>query len=442
MRRGGAGRPDGIDRPIVCAAARELVRSSRVMEERGTLVTGYTVVDLETTGLFPQKHDRIIEIGIVSLSDDGEVVDEWSTLINPGRDVGPTEIHGITARDVLAAPSFRDVAHHVIGSLNGRTLVAHNARFDTQFLDYEFERAGLGTRPPTPSLCTMQLSNTYLRGASRKLKDCCTAANVRHVDEHTAIGDARAVAGLLTFYLSQSARPVPWEHTNRVTRGHWWPALDITPGEAPTRARIGAARRPDEWLDRISSQLPRNPEPRVEAYLDVLERAMLDGYLSAHEEEALIEVAIELGLQRDQIAAVHATFLDAMAIAAWEDGVVTDVELADLLSVASMLGLPGGLVRIALGRAEKFAGHSAPNSGFGLEMGDQVVFTGELSVPRGQLEDLVQQSGLRCGGITKRTKVVVAADPDSQSGKAAKARSYGIPVITEAAFARLLESMH
>jgi DNA polymerase-3 subunit epsilon len=401
-------------------------------------MTGYTVLDLETTGLFPQKHDRILEIGIVSVSEDGDVLDEWSTLINPGRDVGPTHIHGITARDVLDAPLFRDVAGHVIGSLNGRTLVAHNARFDTHFLDYEFELAGLGTRAPTPSLCTMQLSSSYLRGASRKLKDCCTAASVPHVDEHTAIGDARAVAGLLRFYLSQSGRPVPWGHTNRLTRRHWWPTFDTSAGHVPTRARVGAARRPDEWLERISSQLPRNPEPRVEAYLDVLERAMLDGYLSWHEEEALIQVAVDLGLHRDQIAAVHATFLDAMAIAAWEDGVVTDAELTDLNNVARMLGLPQGLVRIALDRAEKFAGRSAAGGGFRLEIGDQVVFTGELSVPRSQLEDLVQQAGLKCGGITKKTKVVVAADPDSQSGKAAKARSYGVPVITEAAFARLL----
>lgn len=398
-------------------------------------MTGYTVLDLETTGLFPQKHDRILEIGIVSVSEDGDVLDEWSTLINPGRDVGPTRIHGITARDVLSAPTFQDVAGHVISSLNGRTLVAHNARFDTHFLDYEFDRAGLGTRPPTPSLCTMQLSNSYLRGASRKLRDCCAAASVPHLDEHTAIGDARAVAGLLRFYLTQSGRPVPWGHTNRLTRRHWWPEFDTCAGQVPTMVRVGAARRPDEWLERISSQLPRNPEPRIEAYLDVLERAMLDGYLSSHEEEALIQIAVELGLHRDQIAAVHATFLDAMAIAAWEDGVVTDAELADLGSVARMLGLPQGLIRIALDIAEKFAGRSTTSGGFKLEMGDQVVFTGELSVARGQLEDLVRQAGLKCGAITKRTKVVVAADPDSQSGKAAQARRYGIPVITEAAFA-------
>ncbi|QCX26971.1 hypothetical protein FC770_11715 [Nocardioides jishulii] len=169
---------------------------------------------------------------------------------------------------------------------------------------------------------------------------------------------------------------------------------------------------------------------------------MLDGYLSAHEEAALIEVAMHLGLHRDQVAAVHMTFLDAMAIAAWEDGVVTEAEHTVLSSVAAMLGLPRDLVRIALDRAEKVADRSSTSDAFKLESGDQVVFTGELSAPRGQLEELAERAGLRCGGVNKKTKLVVAADPDSQSGKAAKARSYEIPVITEAAFSRLLDSMH
>jgi DNA polymerase-3 subunit epsilon len=405
-------------------------------------MAGYTVVDLETTGLFPQKHDRILEIGLISVSETGEVEAEWSTLINPGRDVGPTHIHGITARDILGAPTFADIAAHVISTLAGTTLVAHNSRFDTQFLDYEFDRARLGTRPPTPSLCTMQLSTSYLNGASRKLKDCCTAAKVNHVAEHTALGDARAVAGLLRYYLSCCGAPVPWSDTLLATRAHWWPRFDIVPKSIRTVARTGAPRRPDAWLDRISSQLPRNPEPKIEAYLDVLEQAMLDSYLSAHEEEALIEVAVDLGLHRDQIAAVHATFLDAMAIAAWSDGVVTDTESAELVGVARMLGLPGELVRIALHRAEKQASRRSESDGFRLQRGDQVVFTGELSVPRDLLVSLAQQAGLKPGGVNKNTRLVVAADPDSLSGKAAKARDYGIPVITEAAFARMLGDLN
>ena len=403
-------------------------------------MTGYTVIDLETTGLFPQKRDRILEVGIIALSDTGEVESEWTTLVNPQRDVGPTHIHGITARDVLDAPTFAEVAAGVIAALAGRTLVAHNARFDTQFLDYEFERAGLGTRPPTPSLCTMQLSSSYLRGASRKLKDCCSAAAVEHSAQHTALGDARAVAGLLTYYLQCAGVPVPWRDINRRTRSHWWPTLTAQ-GSIRTFTRTGAPRRPDAWLDRITSNLPRNPDARIEAYLDVLEQAMLDGYLSAHEEQALIEVAEDLGLHRDQLAALHATYLDSMAISAWADGVVTEGETLQLVSVAGMLGLPSGLVHIALERAERAKSNSERDGGFRLGPGDQVVFTGALSVPRDKWEGLVEQVGLRNGGVNKGTRVVVAADPDSQSGKAAKARSYGIPVITEAAFARLLADL-
>ncbi|MGH8522801.1 MAG: exonuclease domain-containing protein [Gammaproteobacteria bacterium] len=405
-------------------------------------MTGYTIVDLETTGLFPKQHDRVLEIGLINVSDKGDIESEWGTLLNPQRDVGPTSIHGITAREVLDAPTFNDVAQHVISSLAGRTMVAHNARFDTQFLDYEFDRAGVGARSPTPSLCTMQLSSSFLSGSSRKLKDCCAAAHVDHLDEHTALGDARAVAGLLRYYLSRAGVPVPWASILESTRSHWWPTFEVS-GSSTHRpvSRTATARRPDAWLDRITSALPRNPDPEVEAYLDVLEKAMLDGYLSAHEESALTDLALSLGLQRDQLAALHATYLDSMAIAAWEDGTVTDAEVADLVRVANILGLPGNLVQVALKRVEILAGETK-NGKFRLHTGDQVVFTGDLSVPRDRLIDLAQQIGLRHGGVNKNTKVVVAADPDSQSGKAAKARSYGIPVVTEAAFARMLDDLH
>ena len=60
---------------------------------------------------------------------------------------------------------------------------------------------------------------------------------------------------------------------------------------------------------------------------------------------------------------------------------------------------------------------------------------------RGEWEAIARARGLELGGVTKRTKLVVAADPNSYSGKAAKARNYGIPIVTEAAFERLLGGM-
>jgi len=179
----------------------------------------------------------------------------------------------------------------------------------------------------------------------------------------------------------------------------------------------------------------------VESYLCVLEQVLLDGYLSAHEEDALVRLAMSVGLERDQLAAIHMTYVDAMAIAAWADGTVTDSERTELHQVALMLGLPLTLVNGALRRAESFA-EKRQGERFTLAPGDQVVFTGQLSVPHEQLVDMVQQSGLVVGGINKRTKLVVAADPDSLSGKAGKARDHGIPVVTEAAFARMLADLY
>lgn len=73
-------------------------------------MAGYTVVDVETTGLVPERADRIVELAVTYVSHDGQVQDHWSTLVNPQRDVGPTRIHGITPSDVLKAPTFQELA--------------------------------------------------------------------------------------------------------------------------------------------------------------------------------------------------------------------------------------------------------------------------------------------------------------------------------------------
>jgi hypothetical protein len=68
------------------------------------------VIDVETTGLFPWRHDRIVEIAAVVVNEHGMIEREFVSLVNPQRDVGPTRIHGLTAEDVLHAPPFCDIA--------------------------------------------------------------------------------------------------------------------------------------------------------------------------------------------------------------------------------------------------------------------------------------------------------------------------------------------
>src|SRR3954447_5753566 len=112
------------------------------------------VIDVETTGLFPRS-DRIVEIGLVLLDDRGEVEAEFQTLVNPGRDVGPTALHGIKAADVAEAPTFAQLAPSLRSLRAGRVVVPHNALFDLRFLAAEFARASQHV-DLSPSLCTMR----------------------------------------------------------------------------------------------------------------------------------------------------------------------------------------------------------------------------------------------------------------------------------------------
>ncbi len=67
------------------------------------------------------------------------------------------------------------------------------------------------------------------------------------------------------------------------------------------------------------------------------------------------------------------------------------------------------------------------------------MITGDTARTREEWIHRLLDAGLTHGGVTKATRVLVAADPDSLSGKATKARDYGIPIITEAAFERIFE---
>src|SRR5258706_7356923 len=123
------------------------------------------IVDLETTGAHP-AWDRVTEIAVVEVQD-GEVVSEWSTLVNPGTSIPPAiqALTGITNAMVADAPSFEDLAPDLLERLEGPVFVAHNARFDYGFLRHAFERAGLRFQART--LCTVKLSRRLYPGHAR-----------------------------------------------------------------------------------------------------------------------------------------------------------------------------------------------------------------------------------------------------------------------------------
>jgi DNA polymerase III subunit epsilon len=399
---------------------------------------GYAVVDVETTGLFAGGwHNRIAEIGIVLVSRDGAITDTWSTLVNPERDLGPQHVHGIKASDARLAPTFVEIAADVGALLENRIVVAHNLAFDARFLRYEFDRLGFSVPVDVElGLCTMAMAQQYLRSPSRSLAACCASVGIRQGTAHSALYDAQAAAELLAHMIRLAGQPEPWSHL--FTDRHVWPVLPDSCGRTQQRGALDA--RPQDFLARLVDRLPAVRDvPHADDYLALLDRALLDRHLSASEQDALIDLAESLGISFDTAMALHRRYLDALAQAAWQDDVVTDTERQDLLRVSGLLGLSADDVDAAL-RDAATSTESQPWGRFRLHTGDVVVFTGQLDGDREEWERRAVAAGLRVtgSGVTRRTRLVVAADPDSLSGKARKARQYGIPIVTASAFEAML----
>jgi DNA polymerase-3 subunit epsilon len=399
----------------------------------------YAVVDLETTGLKTSWHDRIVEIAVVRLDEAGRFHDQWCTLVNPDRDLGPQEIHGITAAEARTAPSFADLAGQIVERLAGHTVVAHNLNFDAGFLTAEF--AKLGYRVPVAAgrgLCTMRLGGHFLPTAARSLEACRVAAGLTPHRAHSALHDARAAAELLTYYLQRAGNPPPWAPLLHEAQQVVWPDVPSR-GLAPVSRRRPEDREP-HFLTRLVDRLPRLRDPQADAYLDVLDRALLDRHISASETDQLVATADQLGLARADVQHLHTGYLINLAAIAFEDEILTDAELHDLHSVAALLGLTPDDVDAALTRARDTP--VPARTQWRLNPGDMVVFTGSMTPPREIWESDAVANGLAVSGnVTKRTRLLIAADPDSMSGKAKKARQYDIPIVHPTAYQDMLATL-
>lgn len=400
---------------------------------------GFAVIDVETTGLFPTAHDRIVEIAIVHVNPEGRITGSWQTLVNPERDLGAQHIHGIRAAEILDAPRFAEIADHVQELLHGRVVVAHNARFDIGFVDAEMRRAGRVEPTFTESLCTMLLAREYLPGVGRTLADCCDACGIELAHAHSAGADAYATAELFGVYLDlndadrwqglllSSARAVSSRR----------PAIPLEAVWRPRATDVDSRAADPDFLARLLDRMPEIAGPEEhQVYLALLDRCLLDRHLSEHEKRQLVRTADELGIGRATAHALHGRYFDDLAGIAWEDGILTSAEIADLAIVASLLSIEPQQVTAALAARPAVPAASAERAAatgpHTLLPGTVLVLTGEMRMPREEWHTvLVSRGHVPKPAVTKAVALVVAADPDSLSGKARKARDYGIPVVGE-----------
>lgn len=410
----------------------------------------YVAVDVETTGFSPRLHDRVIEIAMVQVTGEG-IEDEFVTLVNPDRDVGRTDIHGIRASDLMGAPSFDEIADEVIDRLRERVLVAHNAKFDNGFIGAELTRAGYFL-PAVPSLCTLQLAYRIFPGlGNHQLVSCCDAAGIRGRRWHSALEDARSVAALLHALI-------------RASEGRGWDSLEslgCLPLDFPidlwppreTRQRPRVRVREDNqqradlpFLARVVASLGpiQGNNARLAPYMDLLSRALEDRRVTTEEADALAATALEWGLTREEAMGAHQAYLESVLATALADGRVSGAERHDLEGVAHLLALDASildaLIERHLEQGQSTAGETLQVSN--LLSGMTVCFTGTLlgryrgeTITRELAHELARSAGLVTrASVTKDLDLLVVSDPNTGSAKGKAAERFGTRIMAEAAF--------
>ncbi|RIS79098.1 exonuclease domain-containing protein [Mycobacteroides abscessus] len=368
------------------------------------------VIDVETTGVY--NVDRVAELAIVTMDSTGTVIDEFETLINPHRDLGPTWVHGLTASMLRDAPDFGDVAPHIAARLHGVVVVSHNRPFDTRMVGNEFGRANIDI--------DWGVGLDTLCATGCKLEVACAEYGIIPEGRHRALFDARATGRLLLAVadaFTSSCLPVVAN-----------PLLHTPPRRISTRDGHSVIAINTPYLADLTRGVHADIE--VAAYVNLLDRAVADLKLTSDERHELAALAAELGLDEHRQERAHREFLNGLIDAALEDSIVTDDEHEQLCRVAALLDLDAKLV------TRRTNPYRLTENTIVLAAGLSVCFTGAALDDRGNLIDRksVLEVEAKVHGLVpidkfrKTCGLVVAADVASESAKVTEARRLGVPV--------------
>jgi DNA polymerase III epsilon subunit family exonuclease len=194
-------------------------------------------LDTETTGLDPGQ-DRIIDIGAVRLDAGLQVVDRFTTLVDPGVRIPlyVTRMVGITDDDVRTAPRFPEALEQLSAFAGDAILAGHNVGFDREHLAAGARRAGLPALQAT-WFDTLEAALLLYPELDRHALDIMAGELGIERQTHRALPDAELAAGLFkrlcarAASLGQQERALlaasSWEPLRLLDRFH------VPPDEAP-----------------------------------------------------------------------------------------------------------------------------------------------------------------------------------------------------------------
>ncbi len=192
-------------------------------------------LDTETTGLYADQGDRIIEFACIELERRRFSGRRLHHYVNPGRSSHPeaVRVHGITDEFLADKPAFGQVVDELLDFVGDAEVIIHNASFDLSFLDAELARLG---RPRFATHCrqvtdSLLMAREQYPGKSNSLDALCRRLEVDNSgrDLHGALIDADLLAQV---YLA-------------MTRGQDSLVIDAAEAAAPAGGARGPAKAQD-----------------------------------------------------------------------------------------------------------------------------------------------------------------------------------------------------
>ena len=137
-------------------------------------------LDTETTGLSPDKGDRIIEIACIETKDLIPTNKVFYKLINPEREISDDafKVHGYTLDRLKKEKLFFEIADELLDFIKNKKLIIHNAPFDISFLNSELKKIQKPLIQFTNVIDTLEVARNKFPGTSNSLDNLCKKFNV------------------------------------------------------------------------------------------------------------------------------------------------------------------------------------------------------------------------------------------------------------------------
>lgn len=193
------------------------------------------VFDTETTGTDFRNGDRVIELGCIELIDRRPTGREFHRFIQPDRKVHPDafQVHGISDEMLVGKPRFPEIVRDFVSFIGDAPLVAHNAMFDFNFINMEFERCGEKPLDVARIVDTLQIARKKFPAGPNSLDALCKRFGIglSKRDKHGAILDSLLLAQVYVELLGEKQASLSFSaNRNSAAQG-------ISAKRAPARQR-------------------------------------------------------------------------------------------------------------------------------------------------------------------------------------------------------------